>query len=322
MWMDWPQGVSGRDALAPSSPCGVVGHRTLIAEPRDAALPRLGPQEGQQVGVDLILMRGREAVRCARIVDFLRALDEPGRFLRRVLDGNDLVALTVHDQGRDIELLEVLGEVGLGEGLDAFVGVLEAGLHAPEPELIQRPLRDFGVRPIGAIEHWSQVLVELRAVLGDATPQVVEYLHRQALRIGRGLQHDRRHRGDEDRFGDPLRSMATDVAGDFAAAGGVADERGLREIERFDDGCKIVGIAVHVVPRRGLAGPAMAATVVRDHAESVLREEQHLAVPSVGAQRPAVRERYDRAFAPVLVVEFGAVLSGDRAHSMNFSFRD
>ena len=245
----------------------------------------------------------------ARIINFLRTLDEPGRFLRRVLDGNDLVVLTVHDQGWDIELLEVLGEISLGEGLDALIGVLEAGLHAPEPELIQDSLGDHGARPVGTIEHVSQVLVELRAVLGQAAPQVVEYLHRQTFGISGCLQHKRRNGRDEDRFGDPFRSMATDVAGDFTAAGGVADERGVLEIERLDHGCKIVGIAVHVVPRRGLAGPAMAATVMRDHAESILREEQHLAVPSVGAQRPAVRERYDRAFAPVLVVDFGAVLS-------------
>src|SRR5260370_28135503 len=58
----------------------------------------------------------------------------------------------------------------------------------------------------------------------------------------------------------------------------------------------------------------MATSVVRNHAEAVLREEKHLAVPSVGAQRPAVRERYGRALAPVLVVDFGAVLGGDRAH--------
>jgi hypothetical protein len=38
-----------------------------------------------------------------------------------------------------------------------------------------------------------------------------------------------------------------------------------------------------------------------------------LAVPSVGTQRPTVRERYDRAFAPVLVVDFSAVLGGDHA---------
>src|SRR2546422_7077707 len=123
-------------------------------------LPK-APEEGQQVSVYLILMRGSEAVRRARIVDFLRALDDPGRFLRRVLDGNDLIVLTVHDQGRDIELLEVPGEIRLGECLDALVGVLEAGLHAPEPELIQRALGDLGTRPVGAIERSRQVLVEL-----------------------------------------------------------------------------------------------------------------------------------------------------------------
>ena len=208
----------------------------------------LGPQEGQQISVDLILMRGREAVRCTRIVDFLRATDESGRLHRRVLDGNDLVVLAMHDQGRDIDLLEVLGEIGLGEGLDAFVGVLEACLHAPEPELIQRALGDLGPRPVGAVKQCRQVLVELRAVLHNAAPQVVEDLHRKPLRIGWGFQHDGRHSGDEDRFGDSLRPVAPDVAGDLAAAGGVAHENGVLEIERLDHGCKIVGIAVHVIP--------------------------------------------------------------------------
>jgi hypothetical protein len=52
---------------------------------------------------------------------------------------------------------------------------------------------------------------------------------------------------------------------------------------------------------------------VRDHAEAVVHEEKHLAVPSVGAQRPTVRECYNWTFAPVLVVDFSAVLGGDRA---------
>src|SRR5262252_10292007 len=58
----------------------------------------------------------------------------------------------------------------------------------------------------------------------------------------------------------------------------------------------------------------MTAPVMRDRAEAVLRQEQHLAVPCVRAQRPAVRERDDRALAPVLVVDFRAVFRGDRAH--------
>src|SRR5712691_2582809 len=58
----------------------------------------------------------------------------------------------------------------------------------------------------------------------------------------------------------------------------------------------------------------MTAPVMRDRAEAVLRQEQHLAVPCVRAQRPAVRERDDRALAPVLVVDFRAVFGGDRTH--------
>jgi hypothetical protein len=58
-------------------------------------LLRLGLQERQQVGVDLILMRGCKAVRCTRIVDFLCAPDESRRLHRRVLHGNDLVVLAI-----------------------------------------------------------------------------------------------------------------------------------------------------------------------------------------------------------------------------------
>ena len=154
----------------------------------------------------------------------------------------------------------------------------------------------------------------------EAAPQGVEHLHRQAFRIGGGLQHDRRHGGDEDRFGDPLRPVAADIARDFPASGGVAHQRGVLEIERLDDGRKIVGIAVHVVSGGGLAGPAMATPVMGNHAEAVLREEKHLAVPRVRAQRPAVRERDDRARAPVLVLDVRTVACRNRWHQMS-SFR-
>ena len=133
----------------------------------------------------------------------------------------------MHDQGRDIDLLEVLGEISLREGLDALVGVFEAGLHAPEPELIQYALGDLDPRPIGTVELCRQVLVELRTVFRKAAPHVVEDLDREPLRIGRGFQHKRRHGGNEHRFGDPLLSVAPDVANDLAAAGGVAHEYGI-----------------------------------------------------------------------------------------------
>ena len=84
----------------------------------------LAPEEGQQVDVELIRVRVRQAVRCARIVDLLGVLNKPCRFLRCVVNGHDLVVLAMQNQGRDVDLLEILGEVGLGEGLDALVGVL------------------------------------------------------------------------------------------------------------------------------------------------------------------------------------------------------
>lgn len=75
--------------------------------------------------------------------------------------------------------------------------------------------------------------------------------------------------------------MATDVTGDFAPAGRVTDHRDVPEIERLDHGREIVGVSVHVVPGRRLAGPAMTATIVSDDSEAALREKQHLAIPGI-----------------------------------------
>src|SRR5262245_40701538 len=95
-------------------------------------LPLALLDELEQVAVDDIGMRRDQTVRQSGVVDFRRAPDQLSRLLRRVLDRHDLIVLAVHDQGRDIDLLEVIGEVRLREGLDAVVRVLQAGLHAPE----------------------------------------------------------------------------------------------------------------------------------------------------------------------------------------------
>src|SRR5215831_20299636 len=112
-----------------------VSWPVMVLAVGDMSAPVL--DESEQLGVDLILMRGGDAVRRAREVDVLRALDESGRLLSRVLRRNDLIVLAVEHEGRHVELLQVLGEIGFGERLDALVGVLQAGLHAPAPELIE-----------------------------------------------------------------------------------------------------------------------------------------------------------------------------------------
>jgi hypothetical protein len=162
-------------------------------------------------------MRGGEAMWCTWIVDLFGTRNESGRLDRRILDRNDLVVIAVQDQGPDIHLLKILCEISFGEGLDTLVGVLEASLHTPEPELIQRSLGDFSVGSIGAIEGYRHVLIELRAVLDKAVTQVVEDVHLKPLGIGGSFQHDRWHCSNEGRLGQSVRSMARDIPDDLAA---------------------------------------------------------------------------------------------------------
>ena len=128
------------------------------------------------------------------------------------------------------------------------------------------------------------------------------------------LQHERRHGGDQDGLGDPGRSVAADVARDLAAAGRVTHQGDVVEVEGLDKGREIVGIAVHVVARRAWLDrpwPRRSCAMAR---KPFCDEEQHLPVPRVGVQRPAVGERDGGTLAPVLVVDLGAVLRGDGAH--------
>ena len=89
---------------------------------------------------------------------------------------------------------------------------------------------------------------------------------------------------------------------------------GVLQIEMRRHRGKIVGIVIEVVAVGHLAGAAVAAAVVGDHAIALLEEEQHLVVPVVGRQRPAVAEHDGLTLAPVLVIDFDAVLRFDKAH--------
>src|SRR5258706_8962349 len=77
---------------------------------------------------------------------------------------------------------------------------------------------------------------------------------------------------------------------------------------------KVVGIVIHVMAVAGLARAAVAATGMGDDSIAVIEEEQHLRVPVIGRQRPAMAE-YDRlTFSPVLVIDLRAVFCCDHRH--------
>ena len=107
------------------------------------------------------------------------------------------------------------------------------------------------------------------------------------------------------------------IVRDFAAAGGMADVNGVLEIEMRCQRRKVVGIMIHVVAVARLGGPSVAAPVMGDDAIAVIEEEQHLRVPVIGRQRPAVAEDDGLTLAPVLVEDLNAVGGGDHAHLAN-----
>ncbi len=78
------------------------------------------------------------------------------------------------------------------------------------------------------------------------------------------------------------------------------------------------GVVVHVVTIADLGRAPVAAAIMGDDAEASGDEEQHLCVPIVRAERPAVMEHdgLGALRAPVLVVNLGTVLGGDERHGI------
>src|SRR2546426_12797712 len=84
---------------------------------------------------------------------------------------------------------------------------------------------------------------------------------------------------------------------------------------------------IHVMAAIGLGGTAMAAPVVGYDTIALLEEEQHLHVPIIVRQRPAVAKHDGLSFAPVLVVDFRRLFRCNCRHvcspfSMMFCLRD
>src|ERR1700733_13865668 len=85
-------------------------------------------------------------------------------------------------------------------------------------------------------------------------------------------------------------------------------------------GCAVCRVGVPVVAEISRGRPAMATTVMRDDAVSVQPEKQHLAVPIVRAERPAMVKHDWLTCSPILVVNLRTVLHCNAAHD-SFSCR-
>ncbi len=128
----------------------------------------------------------------------------------------------------------------------------------------------------------------MRTIGGELRLKSVKDFLGEAARIGRCLHHQRRHRADDGRLRHPALAVPSQVVHHLAAAGGVADVNGVLQIEVRRQSRKVVCIVIHVMAVAGLAGATVAAAVVGDDAIAVLQEEQHLRVPIIGRERPAM----------------------------------
>src|SRR5437879_1109426 len=90
---------------------------------------------------------------------------------------------------------------------------------------------------------------------------------------------------------------------DFAAAGRVADMHRFLEVEMRGQRRQVIRIMIHIVAVAGLGGAAMSASVVGDDAIALLKKEEHLRVPIISRQRPAVAEDDGLSFAPVFIID-------------------
>ncbi len=75
-------------------------------------------------------------MRCSGVNFQLRIPNELSPDTGSHIDGNYLVVIAVHDQSRNMDLLEILGLIRFRESSYAIVKILQAGLHALQPERI------------------------------------------------------------------------------------------------------------------------------------------------------------------------------------------
>ncbi len=204
--------------------------------------------------------------------------------------------------------------IRLGERLDAEVGGREARHHALPPKRLAHPFGDLRARAVVAEERQAQILPKLRAIGLDAGAYFVEHVDRRAARISRCLQHQRRDGADQHDLGHALRTMPSDIARDFAAAGGMADMDRVCEIQLLSELGEVVGVRVHVVAVPRLARTSVAAAVVRDAAVSARGQKEHLVFKGIRGKRPAVTEDNGLSATPVVVIDLRAVFRRDGVH--------
>src|SRR4029077_3139080 len=174
----------------------------------------------------------------------------------------------------------------------------------------------FNARPVETVERSRrQIVIELASVCGELRLEIVEHCLGESKRICRGPQHQRRHSTDERGPCHAAFAVTGEIVHNLAAARGMADVNRILQVEVSDHRREVVSVMVHVVAVASLRRAAVTAPVMGDYSIALAQEEQHLRVPIIGGQRPAVTEHDGLTFAPILIENLNAVLGYNLAHA-------
>src|SRR5689334_2818414 len=97
--------------------------------------------------------------------------------------------------------------------------------------------------------------------------------------------------------------MTRQVMHDLAAARGMPHVNRILQPEMIGDRFQVVRVMVHVVAAAGLGGAAMSAPIGGDHAVTFAKEKEHLRIPIIRRERPAVTEDDGLSTAPVFIID-------------------
>src|SRR5438552_14942457 len=100
--------------------------------------------------------------------------------------------------------------------------------------------------------------------------------------------------------------MPSQIMRHLATSGGMTNVHGVVQIKMRGQSRKVVGIVIHVMAVARLGRSTVASSVMGDDAIALFEEEQHLRVPIIGRQRPAMAEDDGLSFAPIFIIDVDA----------------
>src|SRR6266481_9642883 len=97
--------------------------------------------------------------------------------------------------------------------------------------------------------------------------------------------------------------MTPEIMHHLAAAGRMPNVNRILQVEMIGDRLQIIGIMVHVMSVAGLSRAAVSASISGNDAIAFAQEKEHLRVPVIRRERPAVTKHNRLPAAPVFIID-------------------